>query len=65
MDIRREGTPEEENELDFSQFDSYQVDRIAKATLNLVWRIIQQPGGRQRLEEKKKQLREKAATADM
>ena len=65
MDIRREGTPEAENERDFSQFDSYQVDRIAKATLNLVWRIIQQPGGRQRLEEKKKQLREKAATADM
>ena len=65
MDIRREGTPEAENELDFSQFDSYQVDRIAKATLNLVWRISQQPGGRQRLEEKKKQLREKAATADM
>lgn len=41
----------------FDQMSPYTVNRLADATVDLVKRFLQQPGGRELLEAKKAELR--------
>lgn len=50
--------------FDLQQFDESQRIRLAKATLALYWRIVRQPGGREKINAKIEEMRREAAAAE-
>ena len=50
--------------FDLRQFGEYRQERIAKDTLALFWRIIRQPGGRDKLDAKINELRQETEVAE-
>lgn len=54
-------TQNERPAFDFNSLTDYEKERLIKATLNLYKRIIQQPGGRAKIEQKIEQMREENA----
>lgn len=50
--------------FDLHQFDESQQIRLAKATLALYWRIVRQPGGREKINAKIEEMRREAAAAE-
>lgn len=50
--------------FDLQQFEDYQRERLAKATLALYWRIVRSPGGRERINAKIEEMRREAAAAE-
>ncbi len=50
--------------LDLQQFEDYQQIRLAKSTLALYWRIVRQPGGREKINAKIEEMRREAAASE-
>lgn len=50
--------------FDLQQFEESQRIRLAKATLALYWRVVRQPGGREKINAKIEEMRREAVAAE-